>query len=128
MRGDVTSPTFVIARVHRPQGDGPALAHVDAYRLDGSAELDDLDLDTDLDRAVTVVEWGEGLAEALAEDRLEIRIERDPTGDSEHRAVTITPFGKRWFDTGLAQELSASRTVPVPPLDARPASPERPVK
>ena len=116
VRGDVTSPTFVIARVHGSLGDGPALAHVDAYRLDGSAELDDLDLDTDLDTAVTVVEWGEGLAEALAEDRLEIRIERDSTGVSEHRAVTVTPFGRRWFDTGLSGELSASRTAPVDPL------------
>ena len=76
VRGDVTSPTFVIARVHPSLADGPALVHVDAYRLGGVAELDDLDLDTSLDDAVTVVEWGEGIAEGLADDRLEVRIER----------------------------------------------------
>src|SRR3954464_13909590 len=76
VRGDVTSPTFVIARVHPSLGDGPPLVHVDAYRLGGVAELDDLDLDTSLDEAVTVVEWGEGIAEGLADDRVEVRIER----------------------------------------------------
>ena len=76
VRGDVTSPTFVISRVHPSLVGGPDLVHVDAYRLGGAAELDDLDLDTDLDRAVTVVEWGEGLAEDLADSPLEIRILR----------------------------------------------------
>ena len=61
-RGPVTSPTFVIARVHPSLVGGPAL-HVDAYRLGGLAELDDLDLDTSLDDSVTIVEWGHGLAE-----------------------------------------------------------------
>ena len=73
----VTSPTFVIARVHPSEVGGPALVHVDAYRLGGLAELDDLDLDTSLDEAVTVVEWGEGLAEGLAESRLEVDIVRN---------------------------------------------------
>ena len=72
VRGAVTSPTFVIARVHPSLVGGPDLVHVDAYRLGGIAELDDLDLDTSLDDAVTVVEWGAGLAEGLAESRLEI--------------------------------------------------------
>ena len=76
VRGPVTSPTFVIARVHPSLSGGPALVHVDAYRLGDAAELDDLDLDTDLDEAVTVVEWGSGLAEALSSDRLELRLER----------------------------------------------------
>ena len=76
VRGDVTSPTFVIARVHPSLVGGPDLVHVDAYRLGGIAELDDLDLDTSLDEAVTVVEWGAGLAEGLAESRLEITITR----------------------------------------------------
>lgn len=65
VRGPVTSPTFVIARSHPSTVGGPALVHVDAYRLGGSLELDDLDLDTDVESAVTVVEWGEGLAESL---------------------------------------------------------------
>lgn len=76
VRGVVTSPTFVIARVHPSLVAGPDLVHVDAYRLGGLAELDDLDLDTSLDTAVTVVEWGAGLAEALADARLEVVIER----------------------------------------------------
>ena len=85
VRGPVTSPTFVIARVHPSEVDGPALVHVDAYRLGGLDELDDLDLDTSLDEAVTVVEWGEGLAEGLAESRLEVRIERGDSVEDESR-------------------------------------------
>jgi tRNA threonylcarbamoyladenosine biosynthesis protein TsaE len=107
VRGAVTSPTFVIARVHPSQVGGPALVHVDAYRLGGGtdprAELDDLDLDADLERAVTVVEWGEGLAEGLAESRLEVRIVRaltvdELTDDRDPRRVEITPVGPRWHD------------------------------
>lgn len=79
VRGAVTSPTFVIARVHPSLTGGPALVHVDAYRLGGAAELDDLDLDAELAEAVTVVEWGHGLAEALSEDYLELTLDR--TGD-----------------------------------------------
>ena len=107
VRGDVTSPTFVIARVHPSLTDGPPLVHVDAYRIDGVAELDDLDLDTALDDAVTVVEWGEGLAEGLADDRLEVRIERavadeaHPDGDLDPRRVRVSPVGRRWLDVRL---------------------------
>jgi tRNA threonylcarbamoyladenosine biosynthesis protein TsaE len=102
VRGDVTSPTFVIARVHPSLVGGPDLVHVDAYRLGGLDELDDLDLDASLDDAVTVVEWGEGLAEGLSESRLEVLIVR---GDAPHdgldpRRVELTPVGPRW------QELS----------------------
>jgi len=95
IRGPVTSPTFVIARVHPSEVGGPALVHVDAYRLGGIAELDDLDLDTSLDDAVTVVEWGEGLAEGLSESRLEVNIVRNEDED-DHRHVEITPVGPRW--------------------------------
>ena len=95
VRGAVTSPTFVIARVHPSEVGGPALVHVDAYRLGGIDELDDLDLDTSLEQAVTVVEWGEGLAEGLSESRLEINIVRNEDED-EHRHVEITPLGPRW--------------------------------
>jgi tRNA threonylcarbamoyladenosine biosynthesis protein TsaE len=83
----------VISRVHPSRGIGPALVHVDAYRLGGSAELDDLDLDTDVEEAVTVVEWGEGLAEALSTDRLELDLHRR---DDDVRELTITPVGPRW--------------------------------
>src|SRR3954464_13430485 len=65
VRGPITSPTFVIARVHPSEGDGPPLVHVDAYRLGSIAEVDDLDLDASLDDSVTVVEWGEGLVDEL---------------------------------------------------------------
>lgn len=78
--GAVTSPTFVIAREHRaaPGGSGVPLVHVDAYRLGGIAELDDLDLDTDLAEAVVAVEWGEGLVEHLADRHLLVRLHRRP--------------------------------------------------
>jgi tRNA threonylcarbamoyladenosine biosynthesis protein TsaE len=90
VRGPVTSPTFVIARVH--PGPVVPLIHVDAYRLGSVIEVDDLDLDTA--NSVTVVEWGAGLAEVLADDRLEISISPDP--DSSQRTVRIQGFGTRW--------------------------------
>jgi tRNA threonylcarbamoyladenosine biosynthesis protein TsaE len=93
VRGDVTSPTFVISRVHPSLDDGPPLIHVDAYRLGGAAELDDLDLDTDVVDAVTVVEWGEGLAEALSIDRLELSLTRT---DDDVRTLELRPVGPRW--------------------------------
>ncbi len=97
VRGPVTSPTFVIARVHPPLAGGPGLVHVDAYRLASVAEVDDLDLDASLDESVTVVEWGEGLVEELAADRLEVRIEMSPAGaDVDWRAVSMTGIGQRW--------------------------------
>lgn len=95
VRGPVTSPTFVIARVHPVlDGPGPALVHADAYRLGSISEVDDLDLDMDVASAVTVVEWGSGLAEPLAEDRLEISIEPDRDGDV--RTVRLHGHGARW--------------------------------
>jgi tRNA threonylcarbamoyladenosine biosynthesis protein TsaE len=129
VRGPVTSPTFVIARVHPPATAGPggpagpvdamadlaaprpSLVHADAYRLGSAVELDDLDLDTDTASSVTVVEWGEGMAEGLAADRLEIAIAADPpdagaqpdqageiadpAGDMP-RTVRISLVGARW--------------------------------
>jgi tRNA threonylcarbamoyladenosine biosynthesis protein TsaE len=116
VRGPITSPTFVIARVHPPvapvapdvvAGARPSLVHADAYRIGGVLELDDLDLDTDLASSVTVVEWGEGLAEGLSADRLEIAIEAGATADAEAtdpddlagdvpRTVRIASVGRRW--------------------------------
>jgi tRNA threonylcarbamoyladenosine biosynthesis protein TsaE len=90
----VTSPTFVIARVHPSLVGGPALVHVDAYRLGSTLELDDLDLDTSLVDAVTVIEWGAGLVEQLSEDRLEVTLVAD--ADTETRSVTLTGVGQRW--------------------------------
>jgi tRNA threonylcarbamoyladenosine biosynthesis protein TsaE len=97
VRGPITSPTFVIARVHPSLREGPPLVHVDAYRLGGDLEVDDLDLDASLEESVTVVEWGEGLVEGLADDRLEIHIDRE-TGE-EARLVTLRGVGPRWADT-----------------------------
>ena len=102
VRGGVTSPTFVIARVHPPLSDGPTLVHVDAYRLGGFAELDDLDLDTSLDDAVTVVEWGTGVAEGLAANRLEIEILRAHADEAgETRTLRLTGVGPRWVGVDL---------------------------
>ena len=89
--GAVTSPTFVIAREHRPGHDGGVpLVHVDAYRLGGAAELDDLDLDTDLAEAVVAVEWGEGVAERLAERHVLVRLDRRP---DDVRTAVVTREG-----------------------------------
>lgn len=91
----VISPTFVLSRVHPSLSDGPALVHVDAYRLGSFDELDDLDLDETLADAVTVIEWGSGIAEPLSAERLEIDIRRaDATNDV--RQVFITGIGSRW--------------------------------
>ena len=102
VQGRVSSPTFVIARVHEPAegGRGVPLVHVDAYRLGGHLdELDDLDLDTDLVDAVVAVEWGEGVAERLSEDHLLIRLER---GTDDVRTAQLVPHGD-W----------TARTLPV---------------
>jgi tRNA threonylcarbamoyladenosine biosynthesis protein TsaE len=94
--GAVISPTFVLSRVHRPLADGPALVHVDAYRLGSPAELYDLDLDASAADAVTLVEWGTGIAEGLADDRLEIDIRRSLDPEDETRWIFLTPIGERW--------------------------------
>lgn len=79
--GRITSPTFVIAREHLSRSGGPTLVHVDAYRLADGEELEDLDLDSELDESITVVEWGAGMAEQLSSDFLEITI--TPVWDGE---------------------------------------------
>ena len=100
VQGTVTSPTFVIARVHRPdpaRGGRLTLVHADAYRLgesaDPRAEIDDLDLDASVDEAVTVVEWGEGMVEQLVDAHLRVRIDRR---DDDTRVVTLEPVGGDW--------------------------------
>ena len=101
--GPVISPTFVLSRVHPPLGDGPALVHVDAYRLGTAAELEDLDLDASLADSVTVVEWGTGVAETLASDRLEVDIRRGLDADDETRWVFLTPIGARYDRDDVAR-------------------------
>jgi tRNA threonylcarbamoyladenosine biosynthesis protein TsaE len=116
VRGAVTSPTFVIARVHPSLTGGPALVHVDAYRLGGGLDqMEDLDLDVSLSDSVVVVEWGEGKVEELSDSRLEVRIARTLGGDglllgpdgsvdegADERRVTLTGLGGRWAGTDWA--------------------------
>jgi tRNA threonylcarbamoyladenosine biosynthesis protein TsaE len=116
VRGQVASPTFIIAREHPPlpRADGsrgPTLVHVDAYRLGSLEEVDALDLDASLDEAVTVVEWGEGWVESLAQDRLEVVLQRPRGGElagedlddaaAGERVVTVRAVGARWADVAL---------------------------
>ncbi|MEU2154774.1 tRNA (adenosine(37)-N6)-threonylcarbamoyltransferase complex ATPase subunit type 1 TsaE [Streptomyces sp. NPDC019396] len=104
VRGAVTSPTFVIARVHPSLVGGPALVHVDAYRLGGGLdEMEDLDLDVSLPDSVVVVEWGDGKVEDLSDDRLHVVIHRVVgSTDDERRTVTLTGIGPRWAGAGVA--------------------------
>lgn len=131
VRGGIISPTFVLVRIHPnlpdgPRPGGPDLVHVDAYRLEGEGEIDDLDLENWADSSVTVVEWGRGRVEHLAESWLDIELVRGPadpgawTGavdadpdmdfdpdlddapvdeeydDDEPRLMIVRGFGPRW--------------------------------
>jgi tRNA threonylcarbamoyladenosine biosynthesis protein TsaE len=114
VRGRVTSPTFVIARLHPSLIGGADLVHVDAYRLGGTVEVEDLDLDASVEDSVTVVEWGEGLVEGLQDELLVVSIEPERTeraqrsddgadvGDSEGeaaagpRVVSLRASGVLW--------------------------------
>jgi tRNA threonylcarbamoyladenosine biosynthesis protein TsaE len=89
----VTSPTFVIARVH--SGGRVPLVHVDAYRLSSVADVDDLDLDASAEESVTVVEWGQGLVEQLADGHLEVRLER---AEDDVRTAQLIPHGPGWTE------------------------------
>jgi len=106
VEGPITSPTFVLARVHKSLVDGPALVHADAYRLGGFAELEDLDLEESLADSVTLIEWGAGVSEALAPGHLDIQIVRGLDPSDETRWVFFTPVGERWQDAPLAAALT----------------------
>ncbi|MEA5119272.1 MAG: tRNA (adenosine(37)-N6)-threonylcarbamoyltransferase complex ATPase subunit type 1 TsaE [Propionicimonas sp.] len=118
--GAIISPTFVLARIHPNPGGGPGLVHVDAYRLGSFAEVEDLDLDVSLADSVTLVEWGEGVAEGLSDDRLEIDIRRslDPADDT--RWVFLTPIGDRWADARPQLEALRDSGWNRPPSASRP--------
>ena len=104
VRGPITSPTFVLSRIHPSLVNGPDLVHVDAYRLGSAVEVDDLDLDATTDRSVTVVEWGAGVAEQLSDDWLHIAITAGSTG-ADSRNVSVVPHGSRWAGVGLRSAL-----------------------
>lgn len=102
----VTSPTFVISRVHENPIGGPNLVHVDAYRVGSALELEDLDLDADLATSVVVVEWGGGLAERLSDERLDIVITRSDDDADDERTVSVTPHGPRWQEAFAGEALT----------------------
>lgn len=97
--GTVSSPTFVIARTHKRANGGPELVHVDAYRLGGPEELDDLDID--FARSISLIEWGRGFTEGLSSSWLDVEIERDHTGGSEIRQIRVVGEGPRWVGVTL---------------------------
>ena len=88
IKGDVTSPTFVIAREHKSLADGPNLVHVDAYRLNTLAEISQLDLVTDIETAILVVEWGKGLVNDLVAEPIQITIDHN-VDDENKREFAI---------------------------------------
>jgi tRNA threonylcarbamoyladenosine biosynthesis protein TsaE len=118
VRGPVTSPTFVIARLHPSLVGGPDLVHADAYRLGSRAEVDDLDLDADLATSVTVVEWGDGLVEGLADSFLAVRIDAGAASACDAGGVSVCDAGaESGCDTGAGED--QARTVRVTGWGAR---------
>ena len=92
----VTSPTFVISRIHAAGTKGLRLVHVDAYRLQGEAGalFDDLDLESYLPKSVTVVEWGDGMVDRISDEYLELRLAHG-TGEND-RTIEAIGHGDRW--------------------------------
>ena len=138
--GRITSPTFVIAREHPSRSGGPALVHVDAYRLADGEELEDLDLDSELDESITVVEWGAGMAEQLSSDHLDITItpvwdenaedeiaagsvgaDDEDEPEDERRTVDLTGRGAAWAERMPAVEAAVSALAGVRVDDVSPA-------
>jgi tRNA threonylcarbamoyladenosine biosynthesis protein TsaE len=111
VQGVVTSPTFVVSRVHKSQGSGLALVHVDAYRLTSQSDLVDLDLDA-TKNAVFVIEWGKDYVSGFSENWLEIDIDRaqELTDESDPasgiRTISVTAVGDRWSDLSLSEPVA----------------------
>ncbi|MCU4296805.1 tRNA (adenosine(37)-N6)-threonylcarbamoyltransferase complex ATPase subunit type 1 TsaE [Brevibacterium permense] len=141
--GRITSPTFIIAREHPSRSGGPALVHVDAYRLADGEELEDLDLDSEFDESITVVEWGAGMAEQLSSDHLDITITpvwdeaaaaaggnesvgADDADEDERRTVDLTGRGAAWAERMSAVEAAVS-ALPGVRVEG-PAAADRPVE
>ena len=126
VRGRVSSPTFIIARVHPSLSEGPDLIHVDAYRIASLEEIDALDLDSSLERSVTLVEWGEEKVEALSPDRLEVQVLRPhgavgASGPGAVQAGSDPPDGSATEDpvVDLGEVDDGRRTVVVRTLGPR---------
>lgn len=92
VRGTVTSPTFVVARTH-PREGGVPFVHIDAYRLQSAAELEDLDIDWS--NVVSVVEWGHGMLDTIVDEWIEIIIDRSHSAEDETRTVRLHAVGPR---------------------------------
>lgn len=88
-QGNVSSPTFLIARTH-PTSSGISFNHIDAYRLSSPAELDDLDIN--FANSISVIEWGRGFAEGLTDSLLTIDIERFL--ENEERKLSLSGTGR----------------------------------
>ncbi|MDF9748579.1 tRNA (adenosine(37)-N6)-threonylcarbamoyltransferase complex ATPase subunit type 1 TsaE [Arthrobacter sp. ES3-54] len=161
VRAGIISPTFVLVRIHPnlpggPRPGGPDLVHVDAYRLESAAEIDDIDLENTMDSAVTVVEWGRGRVEHLSDSRLEVELHRprggaaadpaaaDPAGtpraaadpgvldfdtddDDEPRTVVIRGFGPRWAEAPALPGLEPAAPDTAPGPDTEPGPATEPV-
>ncbi len=146
VRGHVSSPTFIVARVHPSLVGGPDLIHADAYRITDLDDLETLDLDSSLADSVTVVEWGEGKTEALSDQRLEVDIIRPTGGDAARgaddvidlegmdvgpRRIVLRPFGARWdgeldrlgAEAALAAASDPARAETAAPAPTAPAAP-----
>ncbi len=106
VEGRVTSPTYIIARVHAGIGAAPDLVHVDAYRLDDELDLETIDLDSSIGSAVTVVEWGSGKAESLSDARLEVHLDFVSSSQEDcERVVILRPVGSKWLSRVERMEL-----------------------
>jgi len=111
VQGAVTSPTFVVSRVHKPRGSGLALVHVDAYRLTSQSDLVDLDLDA-TKNSVFVIEWGKDFVSGITDNWLEVDIERanELTDESDPasgiRTISVTAVGDRWSDLSLSEPIA----------------------
>ncbi|MET4621517.1 tRNA threonylcarbamoyladenosine biosynthesis protein TsaE [Arthrobacter sp. 2762] len=134
VRAGIISPTFVLVRIHPnlpdgPRPGGPDLVHVDAYRLESAAEIDDIDLENTIDSSVTVVEWGRDRVEHLSDSRLEVDLHRsvgsvavpatnvadsgtvldfDTDDDDEPRTIVFRGFGPRWAEAPKVLETTLS--------------------
>ena len=105
--GQVTSPTFVVSRIHKAQGNLPELIHIDAYRLSDATQLLELDLE-DHPNSVVVMEWGAPYITSLTDEWLQVDITRDSEINDQDpasgvRQVELTAFGNRWRELDFSE-------------------------